>query len=149
MTNPKEVMVAFQTHVAQAKMPTYATEGSAGADLYASGYDVIQPNETLLVGTGVSIELPEGYEAQVRSRSGLAAKFSVHVLNAPGTIDSDYRGEIKVILRNSGIEPFGIQPGDRIAQLVVSPVCKALFFAAGGALNMTKRGSGGFGSTGV
>lgn len=133
----------------QAKAPKYATEGSAGADLCA-----ILPHETYLhpgvkytVPTGIAIELPEGYEAQIRPRSGLAAKHGVTVLNAPGTIDSDYRGEIKVILINHGDEAFTLNSGDRIAQMVVAKCARAEFVECD--LDETERGAGGFGSTGV
>jgi dUTP pyrophosphatase len=98
--------------------------------------------------TGIALEIPVGYEAQVRPRSGLADKYGVTVLNSPGTIDSDYRGELDIILINLGHEPFIVKNGDRIAQLVVAPVCKALV-AEADTLSETKRGSGGFGSTGM
>jgi len=107
----------------------------------------LRPGESALIPTGIAIALPEGFEAQVRPRSGLAAKYQVTVLNAPGTIDADYRGEVKVILVNLGTEPATIAPGDRIAQLVAAPVSRASFEAAA-ALAPTERGAGGFGSTG-
>lgn len=129
--------------------PEYQTSGAAGADLRAclDSSVVLPPGGRALVPTGISIELPLGYEAQVRPRSGLAAKFGVSCLNSPGTIDADYRGEIGVILINLGQEPFVVADGDRIAQLVVSPVAVAVFERSEG-LSGTERGSGGFGSTG-
>ncbi len=133
-----------------ARLPAYATAGAAGADLSARIDEPlsIPPLERALVSTGLKIELPEGYEAQVRPRSGLAAKHGVTVLNAPGTIDSDYRGELKVILVNLGSEPFTLSDGDRIAQLVVAPVSRARFVDSA-SVTPSDRGSGGFGSTGV
>ena len=132
-------------------MPEYATEGSAGADLRAylpDGPVTLMPGERRLVPTGLFFEIPEGYEVQVRPRSGLAAKNGVTVLNSPGTIDSDYRGEIKVILINLGNADFTINSGDRIAQMIVAPVTQASFTITE-SLSDTERGSGGFGSTGV
>jgi dUTP pyrophosphatase len=130
-----------------ATVPRYATEGSAGADLTAAEEATIPPGGVVAVGTGLRIELPEGYEAQVRPRSGLALKHGVTVLNAPGTVDSDYRGEVRVILINHGSEPFRIRPGDRIAQLIVAPVLRASFRETE-ELADSDRGEGGFGSTG-
>lgn len=131
--------------------PRQQSAGAAGVDLpaaLASGEElVLLPGARALVPTGLSIALPEGYEAQVRPRSGLAAKHGVTVLNAPGTIDADYRGEIKVILINHGAEPFAIRRGDRIAQVVVAPVVAAQF-AEVEDLDETERGAGGYGSTG-
>ncbi len=134
-----------------ARLPQFATESAAGADLHAflpHGPITLATGAFALIPTGIIIEIPEGYEAQVRPRSGLAAKFGVTVLNAPGTIDSDYRGEVKVILINHGIEQFSINHGDRIAQLVISSVetCK---FNEVKTISMTERGEQGFGSTGV
>jgi dUTP pyrophosphatase len=129
-------------------LPAYATPGSAGVDLCAAEECVLQPGERALVPTGISIALPAGYEAQVRPRSGLALKHGIILPNSPGTIDSDYRGEIKVILQNLGNAPFSVQPGDRIAQMVVAPVCRVGWREAD-ALDETKRGPGGFGSTGT
>lgn len=134
-----------------AKVPEYKTNGAAGADICAFLPDssvVIQPDAVEIVPTGLFFEIPEGYEVQVRPRSGLAAKNGVTVLNTPGTIDSDYRGEIKVILINLGKEAFEIKNGDRIAQIILSPVIQADFVASED-LSSTERGSGGFGSTGV
>ncbi|TVR00585.1 MAG: dUTP diphosphatase [Spirochaetaceae bacterium] len=129
--------------------PVYATNGAAGADLKANLREAldVSPRQRVRVPTGVRVALPHGFEAQVRPRSGLADRYGVTVLNAPGTIDSDYRGEIQVILVNLGDEVFRIEPGDRIAQLVVAPVTRALFHA--GPLSETPRGHGGFGSTGA
>jgi len=133
-----------------AKLPAYATEGSAGCDLCASldTMVVLEPGATALIPTGLALSIPQGYEAQVRPRSGLAAKCSVTVLNTPGTIDSDYRGEVKVILINLGKNPFTIHDGDRIAQMVFSRYEQGDFQIRED-LAETARGSGGFGSTGV
>lgn len=129
-------------------LPDYATPGSAGMDLRASEDALLQPGEVRAVGTGIRIAVPEGYEAQVRPRSGLALKHGISIPNAPGTIDSDYRGEVRVILINLGNEPFSIHRGDRIAQLVVAPVARADWECVR-ELPETVRGEGGFGSTGV
>lgn len=130
--------------------PEYKSEHAAGADIRAELTDslTIKPFERVMVPTGIFLALPEGYEAQVRPRSGLAAKYGVTVLNTPGTIDADYRGEIKVILINLGSEDFVIQNGDRIAQMIIAPVLQADFVFSEN-LNDTERGSGGFGSTGI
>jgi dUTP diphosphatase len=131
-------------------LPSYQTEHSAGMDLLAAvdGQMVVQAGKWALVPTGISIELPEGYEAQVRPRSGLAAKHGISLVNAPGTVDADYRGEIKVILINFGEGPFTIKRGDRIAQMVINEVVRAQLIHVE-ELNGTKRGGGGFGHTGV
>jgi dUTP pyrophosphatase len=125
------------------------SEGAAGMDLFASipGDVTIAVCERVLVGSGVAIALPRGYEAQVRPRSGLALKHGVTVLNAPGTVDEDYRGEIKVLLVNHGQEPFVVKPGERIAQLVVAPVSRVRFDEHE-SLDETARGAGGYGHTG-
>lgn len=130
-------------------LPSYATEGSAGMDLRANlqAPVTLQPLERQLVPTGLFIELPENYEAQVRPRSGLAIKHGLTCLNSPGTIDSDYRGELKVILINLSNEPHTIQHGDRIAQMVVSKVEKVKWKEAK-KISDTRRGDGGFGHTG-
>jgi dUTP pyrophosphatase len=128
-------------------LPAYETAGSAGMDLRAAIDAVIPPGQRLLVPTGIAIALPEQLEAQVRPRSGLAVKHGVTVLNAPGTIDSDYRGEIKVPLVNHGAEPFMIKRGDRIAQMVVAAVVQVKLDEVG-TLDETARGTGGFGSSG-
>lgn len=130
--------------------PAYATLGSAGMDIYASVEEPlsIKPGETVLIPSGFSIELPVGYEAQIRPRSGLAIKNSIGIMNAPGTIDSDYRGEIKVILTNFGKNDFIVNRGDRIAQMVISRY-ERIEWEESSNLNTTKRGTGGFGSTGL
>ncbi|MBI5214423.1 MAG: dUTP diphosphatase [Ignavibacteriae bacterium] len=130
-------------------LPTYATSGSAGMDLRATAENdvVITPGERALVPCGFQIELPQGYEAQVRPRSGLAMKNGVTVLNSPGTIDSDYRGEVKVILINLGQEEFVVKRGDRIAQMVIAPVTHVALMEVE-SLTETSRGEGGFGHTG-
>jgi dUTP pyrophosphatase len=129
--------------------PERATAGSAGYDLVSASRDVIVllPGQRVMVPTGVKLGLPVGLEAQIRSRSGLAAKKGVMVLNSPGTIDSDYRGEISVILMNFGTEPFPINQGDRIAQMVIARYERVQF--VDGLLDETDRGAGGFGSTGT
>ena len=133
--------------------PRYATQGAAGMDLSAAlaAPLSIAPGEHAVVPTGIALALPPGHEGQVRPRSGLAARHRVTVLNAPGTIDEDYRGEVKVLLVNLGTKPYLVQPGERIAQLVVAPVTRAQVRVAGEGeeLPPTSRGSGGFGSTGV
>lgn len=130
-------------------IPEYKTAGAAGADVCAFVESPVElnPGDRALIGTGLFFAIPDGYEIQVRPRSGLAAKNGVTVLNAPGTIDSDYRGELKVILINHGKEKFTVNNGDRIAQIVAAPVTRAQFCAVE-TLDQTERGSGGFGSTG-
>jgi len=131
-------------------LPAYQTEGAAGMDLRAGidGEVVLPPLGRALIPTGISMALPPGVEAQVRPRSGLAARHGVTCLNSPGTIDSDYRGEIRVILINLGSEPFFVRRGDRIAQLVFTPVLRASLRVVDD-LDATRRGEGGFGHTGV
>lgn len=131
------------------QLPAYATEGSAGMDIRAAVKSelIVEPGKVALVPTNISVEIPKGYEIQVRPRSGLAANHSIGILNSPGTIDSDYRGEVKIILMNFGDEPFVIHRGDRIAQLVVSKVYLAKIIETEN-LNSSKRGEGGFGHTG-
>ncbi len=130
-------------------LPEYKTEHAAGMDLHATLANelILKPMERLLIPTGIFIELPDGFEAQVRPRSGLAIKHGVTVLNSPGTIDADYRGEIKVIMVNLSDSEFVIKNGDRIAQLIISRVEK-ISWTLVPALNESKRDSGGFGSTG-
>ncbi len=130
-------------------VPSYSTKGSSGLDIRAAvGEEIIIPaGEIKLIPTNFSVEIPEGFEIQVRPRSGLAAKHGISILNSPGTIDSDYRGEIKIIMMNLGKEDFKILRGDRIAQLVISKVYKAEFIITEN-LEESKRGSGGFGHTG-
>lgn len=135
-----------------AVLPRYATDGAAGLDLSAAldAPLTVHPGERVRVPTGLVIGLPAGHEGQVRPRSGLAAKLGLTVLNAPGTIDEDYRGELQVLLVNLGTEPATIEPGDRIAQLVVAPVTRVqvAFADSVASLGETDRSSGGFGSTG-
>lgn len=134
-----------------ARVPEYGSDLAAGADLHAflpDGGIVLKPLERALVPTGIRMALPGGYEAQVRPRSGLAAKHGITVLNTPGTIDADYRGEVKVILINLSDKEFAVNNGDRIAQMVIAPCIKAQFTEVK-ALDETQRGEGGFGSTGV
>ena len=133
-----------------AVVPCYKTAGAAGADVCAMLSDkvVLKPGERTILPTGLFFEIPQGYEIQVRPRSGLAAKNGVTVLNTPGTIDSDYRGELKVILINLGDSDFEISSGDRIAQIVVAPVTLGKFIQVE-SISETERGTGGFGSTGV
>ena len=127
--------------------PTYATEGAAGLDVVAAEDLTLTPGQRRAVATGFSIAIPEGYEVQVRPRSGLALKHGITCLNTPGTIDHDYRGEVKIILANLGDEPFEVRRGERIAQLVPAVVTKARFSEVM-ELGETSRGVGGFGSTG-
>ena len=133
-----------------AVIPEYKTQGAAGADVCAliDSPVVLQPGKRAIIPTGLFFEIPEGFEIQVRPRSGLAAKNGVTVLNTPGTIDSDYRGELKIILINLGDEDFVINNGERIAQIIISPVTQATFQVTD-SLSETERGEGGFGSTGV
>ena len=128
-------------------LPAYATAGAAGMDVVAAEELTLAPGERAAVATGIAIAIPPGFEVQVRPRSGLALKHGVTCLNTPGTIDSDYRGEIKVILANLGSEPFAVRRGERIAQLVPAPVQRTRFLEVA-SLDDTERGSGGFGSTG-
>jgi dUTP pyrophosphatase len=138
-------------HAEGLALPAYQTAHAAGLDLLAAVPGdaplVLDAGKHALVPTGLTIALPPGYEAQVRPRSGLAAKHGVTVLNAPGTIDADYRGEIGVLLINHGTAPFTIHRGERIAQMVIAPIARAELVVAS-ALSTTERGSGGFGSTG-
>ncbi len=131
-------------------LPSYATDGSAGMDICAAiKRDIeIQPGETLLIPSGFVIELPQGYEAQIRPRSGLALKHNIGILNSPGTIDSDYRGEIKIIITNFGKNPYIIQRGDRVAQMVVTKY-EHIVWKESSSLEDSARADGGFGHTGV
>ena len=131
-------------------IPTYATQGSAGMDLVAAVENdiTLMPGERALVPTGIRVAIPEGYEAQIRPRSGLAIKYGLTLLNTPGTIDSDYRGPIQIIMINLGAEAVTIHRGDRIAQMVIAPVTRARLVEAE-SLPETERGGGGFGHTGV
>jgi len=128
-------------------LPSYATAGAAGLDVVAAEDVTLAPGQRHAVATGFAIAIPAGYEVQVRPRSGLALKHGITCLNTPGTIDEDYRGEVKVILANLGAEPFEVRRGERIAQLVPAPVVKARFEEVAD-LDQTERGAGGFGSTG-
>ena len=131
----------------KAKIPVYQTKEAAGFDLHSIEDIVINPGERRLIRTGLAFEIEFGYEVQIRPRSGLAFKHGITVLNTPGTIDSDYRGEIKVLLINLGENPFEIKKGERIAQAIVAPVIQAKIIEVN-ELSDTERGSGGFGSTG-
>jgi dUTP pyrophosphatase len=135
-------------HGADLPLPAYATDGAAGMDVVSAEDVTLAPGARHAVATGFSMAIPQGYEVQVRPRSGLALKHGITCLNTPGTIDSDYRGEVKVILANLGSEPFPIKRGDRIAQLVPAPVQRASFTEVS-SLDETTRGVGGFGSTGL
>ena len=148
--NTVEIAVTRLPHIADIPLPAYETEQSAGMDLAAAidGHITLAPGERDMIPTGLALALPAGYEAQVRPRSGLAAKNGVTVLNTPGTIDADYRGEVKVILINLGKEDFVIERGMRIAQMVIAPVTQGKFTEVD-VLSDTGRGTGGFGSTGI
>jgi dUTP pyrophosphatase len=139
-----------RTGPVEVPLPAYQTEGSAGLDLSAAIAEpwVLKPGERRLVPTGLKLAIPDGFEAQVRPRSGLALKHGIGMVNSPGTIDSDYRGPLGVILVNHGAEPFVIEPLSRIAQLVIAPVARASVVLTP-SLDETTRGSGGFGSTGA
>jgi dUTP pyrophosphatase len=145
-----KISILRLSHAHDLPLPAYATAGSAGMDLHAANEAAIeiQPSGRAIVPTGFSIELPEGFEAQVRPRSGLAANHGVTVLNTPGTIDSDYRGEIKVILVNLGAQPFSVTRGMRIAQMVIARH-ERVTLVESPALSETVRGTGGHGSTGT
>ena len=142
-----KVLVQRLPHAEGLPLPNYATPGAVGMDLLAAKAMTIPPGGRALVPTGLCIALPEGFEMQVRPRSGLALKHGITVPNAPGTVDEDYRGEVGVILLNTGVEPFVIMRGDRIAQAVFAPVTRADWEEVV-VLPETQRGTGGFGSTG-
>lgn len=148
MFEPIKIPVKRLDNAGDLPMPSYETGGSAGMDIRAAEALTIAAGERGLVGTGFAFAIPDGFEVQVRPRSGLALKKGVSVLNTPGTIDSDYRGEIKVILANLGDEELIIERGDRIAQIVVAPVQRGNLVEVSD-LDETARGTGGFGSTGV
>jgi dUTP pyrophosphatase len=152
MSEPIRISVLSLQHGADLPLPAAQSAGAAGLDLMAAiGADeqiTLKNCERALVPTGIALQLPQGYEAQVRPRSGLAMKHGVTVLNAPGTVDADYRGEIKVLLVNHGQEPFVVTRGLRIAQLVIAPVMQVQLVAVP-ALETSARGDGGFGSTGA
>ncbi len=142
------MIIKVKTLSENAKLPVYATSGSAGVDLCSAVSLTIDPGKIALVKTNLSLEMPPNIEAQIRSRSGLAIKNGIFVLNAPGTIDSDYRGDVGVILANFGEKSFDVNIGDRIAQMVFAKVIKPDFSEAA-ELSATERGAGGFGHTGV
>ncbi|WP_336979778.1 dUTP diphosphatase [Altererythrobacter fulvus] len=146
-SNDVAVQVKRLPHGEGLELPKYATPGAAGMDVLSAEDVVLEPGMRHPVATGLAVAIPDGYEIQVRPRSGLALKHGVSVPNTPGTIDSDYRGELKVIMINFGSEPFAIHRGDRIAQLVLAPVTRASW-AEVAELDDTERGAGGFGSTG-
>lgn len=145
-----KIKISILQHAKDLPLPQYATKQSAGIDLSAAVTESIiaRPGETALVPTGLRMEIPEGYEGQIRPRSGIALKHTATVLNSPSTIDSDYRGEIMVLLINLGKEDFVIRRGERIAQLVIAK-CEAVSFVESEELSETSRGEGGFGSTGI
>ncbi len=149
-THGLKVSIQRLPHGAGLPLPAYATAQSAGLDLMAAidGDVTLAPGTRQLIPTGLSIALPAGHEAQVRPRSGLALKHGITVLNSPGTIDADYRGEVKVLLINHGPENFMLKRGDRIAQMVVAPVTRIAWVAVE-VLDETERGAGGYGSTGI
>lgn len=144
-TNPIWVRVLSDD---DSQVPQYQTPGSAACDLRSSDAVVIPPHTSMTIGTGIKLEMPSGFGAMVCSRSGLAAKNGIQVLNAPGIIDSDYRGEIKVILHNTSRSEFIVKKGDRVAQLLFFPIFQAIFQKAS-EIDSTVRGEGGLGSTGV
>lgn len=146
-TQSVPVLVKRLPHGEGLELPAYATEGAAGMDVLAAEDVTLPPGGRHAVATGLAVAIPPGYEIQVRPRSGLALKHGVTVPNTPGTIDSDYRGELKVILINHGEEPFEVLRGDRVAQLVLAPVTRASWLKVE-ELDQTMRGEGGFGSTG-
>jgi len=135
--------------VADIPLPAYATEGAAGMDVCAAveGEFVLKPGATALIPTGFAIALPQGYEAQIRPRSGLAIRHQIGIMNSPGTIDPDYRGEVKILITNFGGSDFVIRRGDRVAQMVIAPFVRAEWNETG-SLDDTERGAGGFGHTG-
>ncbi|MEM9978939.1 MAG: dUTP diphosphatase [Cyanobacteria bacterium P01_D01_bin.2] len=139
--------IKFKKLSAAAVIPAYAHPGDAGADLVAIDRHILEPSQRLAIPTGLAAEIPRGYEMQVRPKSSLALNHGITVLNTPGTVDADYRGEIKVILINLGQATVEISPGQRIAQIVIAPVVR-VEFAMVDSLNQTQRGEGGFGSTG-
>jgi dUTP pyrophosphatase len=148
--NNVELLIQVRDEAKDVPMPEYMSEHASGMDLYAAVSEplTLRPGERALVPSGFHMALPPGYEAQVRPRSGLAIKHGIGIVNAPGTIDADYRGEVKVILANFGDEPFTIRRGDRIAQMVIQPIIRAELKAVDG-LPASVRGDGGFGHTGT
>ena len=148
MTSAIDIQIKRLPHGDGLPLPAYATPGAAGLDIFAAEEFTLAPGARHAVATGFAVAIPEGYEIQVRPRSGLALKHGITCLNTPGTIDSDYRGEVKVILANLGEDDFLIEKGDRIAQIVVAPVQHAVMVEVD-EIDDTSRGAGGFGSTGV
>lgn len=152
IAKPVPVKVKTLPHYEGLPLPQYMTDGAAGMDAYAAVRHewpvVIRPGETRNIRLGICVAIPPGYEIQFRSRSGLAAKHGVHVLNSPGTVDSDYRGEMHAILHNSGSEPYSVKRGDRVGQMVIAPVTRMELIEVE-ELDQTARGEGGFGSTGM
>jgi len=144
-----KLLVKKEAHAIDIPLPGYMTEGSSGMDLYAAVDDeiIIAPGEITLIPTGLTVAVPSGYELQIRPRSGMAAKHGIGILNSPGTIDSDYRGEIKVVMINLGQKIFAVKRCDRIAQMVLCPVLRAIFEEID-ILPPTVRSDGGFGHTG-
>jgi len=147
MSSPVGVEVKRLPHGKGLALPAYATSGAAGMDVVAAENVTLEPGARYPIATGLALAIPQGFEIQVRPRSGLALKHGITVPNTPGTIDSDYRGELKVIMINHGTEPFAIKRGDRVAQLVIAPVVQAAWLEVD-QLDSTERGAGGFGSTG-
>ena len=147
MTDPVGVRIKRLPHGHGLDLPAYATTGAAGMDVLAAENVTLKPGQRHAVATGFAVAIPEGFEIQVRPRSGLALKHGISVPNTPGTIDSDYRGEVKIIMINLGDEAFAIARGDRVAQLVLAPVTQARWDLVE-ELDETERGAGGFGSTG-
>ena len=147
MSDTVPVRIKRLPHGEGLDLPRYATDGAAGMDVVAAEEVTLAPGARYAVATGLALAIPPGYEVQVRPRSGLALKHGISVPNAPGTIDSDYRGELKVILINHGSEPFAIARGERVAQIVLAPVTRASWDEVED-LDQTARGAGGFGSTG-
>lgn len=146
----KQILIKKLEHAKDLPLPNYESVSAAGMDLRAANEEpiVLKPGERILIPTGLQMALPEGYEAQIRPRSGLAIREGITMLNTPGTIDADYRGEVKVIAINHGEENFVIKHGDRIAQMVIAPVTQFPVVEVE-TLDKTERGEGGFGSTGV
>jgi len=145
-----QLPVEIMPHAAELPLPAYMTAGAAGMDLYAAVMEdvILEPGTVRLIPTGLKVAVPGGYELQIRPRSGLAARHGIGLLNSPGTVDSDYRGEIKVILINLGAAPFTVRRGDRIAQMVLCPIPRIKLVPTA-ALPETERGEGGFGHTGI
>jgi len=148
--NANKFLIAKVAGAEDLPLPARMSKGAAGMDLYAgvTADETLKPGEIKTIPTGIKISIPEGFEAQIRPRSGLAAKYGVTMVNAPGTVDSDYRGEIRVILVNLGKEGFTVRRGDRIAQMVINKI-ETPEFELAEALDETERGEGGFGHTGV